>query len=63
MTRVLVIGYGNPLRSESDALGWRVVAQLEAALQNLPEVEVHACQQLTPELAVALSESTACPVH
>jgi hydrogenase maturation protease len=56
MTSVLVIGYGNPLRSD-DALGWRAVAQLEAALQNLPEVEVHACQQLTPELAVALSKA------
>ena len=55
MTRVLVIGYGNSLRSD-DALGLWAADQLETALQNQPEVEVRACQQLTPELAVQLQE-------
>lgn len=53
MTSVLVIGYGNPLRSD-DSLGWQAAEQLEAALQNQPEVEVRVCQQLTPELAEKL---------
>jgi hydrogenase maturation protease len=50
MTKVLVIGYGNPLRSD-DSLGWQAAERLEAALQDQPGVEVCACQQLTPELA------------
>jgi hydrogenase maturation protease len=50
MTKVLVIGYGNPLRSD-DRLGWQAAQRLEALLQSQTQVEVCACQQLTPELA------------
>ncbi len=52
--RVLVIGYGNPLRCD-DGLGWQVVRQLEA--QGLPEgVVVRRVIQLTPELAAEMGE-------
>jgi hydrogenase maturation protease len=53
MTRVLILGYGNPLRGD-DAAGWeagRLLAELEAGDQ----VEVHAFHQLTPEWAEPLS--------
>jgi hydrogenase maturation protease len=53
MSRVLVIGYGNPLRGD-DAVGWRVAEALTR--DALPEgVEVMACHQLTPELAERLA--------
>ena len=50
MTKVLVIGYGNPLRSD-DSLGWQAAQHLEALLQSHTQVEICAYQQLTPELA------------
>jgi len=46
---VLVIGYGNPLRSD-DAFGWCVAARLEQEGCG-PMTDVLACHQLTPELA------------
>lgn len=51
MYRVLIIGYGNPLRSD-DGLGWRVAQELSRRLVR-PEIEteVVVCHQLTPELA------------
>jgi hydrogenase maturation protease len=53
MARVLVIGIGNPLRSD-DGLGWAVAEQLVAQIDaNLQVLKVH---QLTPELAEAISE-------
>jgi hydrogenase maturation protease len=53
MARVLVIGIGNPLRSD-DGLGWAVAEQLGAQIdENLQVLKVH---QLTPELAEAISE-------
>jgi len=53
MARVLVIGIGNPLRSD-DGLGWAVAEQLSARTdENLRVLKVH---QLTPELAEAISE-------
>ena len=53
MARVLVIGIGNPLRSD-DGLGWSVADQLSARSENnLQVLKVH---QLTPELAEAVSE-------
>ncbi len=53
MARVLVIGIGNPLRSD-DGLGWTVAEQLSARSENnLQVLKVH---QLTPELAEAISE-------
>jgi len=56
MVKVLIIGYGNPLRSD-DGLGWhasRLIAQ-ELAGHN---AEVITCHQLTPELAEPLSQSS-----
>ena len=56
MGKVLIIGYGNPLRSD-DGLGWhasRMIAQ-ELAGHN---AEVITCHQLTPELAEPLSQSS-----
>jgi hydrogenase maturation protease len=49
MARVLILGYGNPLRSD-DGLGWQVAVQLFRANRS-PEVLVLPCHQLTPELA------------
>jgi hydrogenase maturation protease len=47
--RVLIIGFGNPLRSD-DGLGWHVAEQLSRQLsQN--DVQVIAVHQLTPEMA------------
>lgn len=66
--RVLVIGYGNPLRSD-DALGWRVgealrerlehqFSKIEAQTRTDPaNVEVITCQQLNPELADPISRA------
>jgi hydrogenase maturation protease len=47
MARVLVIGYGNPLRGD-DGLGWHAA---EALRSTLPEAEILTVHQLTPELA------------
>jgi len=55
MARVLVLGYGNPLRCD-DGLGWKVAVQL-FRLNTSPEVEVLPCHQLTPELAEPVSRS------
>lgn len=55
MTRALVVGYGNPLRSD-DGLGWQVAVELFRTNQS-PEVEVLPCHQLTPELAPAVSRA------
>ena len=51
--RVLIIGFGNPLRSD-DGLGWHVAEQLS---QTLPQsdVQVIAAHQLTPEMAESAS--------
>ena len=55
MTRTVIIGYGNPLRGD-DGLGWHAVERLYDDLAG-PEVEVFACQQLTPELAEIISRA------
>jgi len=52
MSRVLVIAYGNPLRSD-DGLALRAADELERA--SLPDVEIVSAHQLTPELAEQLS--------
>jgi hydrogenase maturation protease len=52
--RTLIVGYGNPLRSD-DAIGWHASRLLAAALAG-EEVEVITCHQLTPELAEPLSQ-------
>ena len=52
--RLLVIGYGNTLRSD-DGAGPRVAEALEQ--MNLPEVRTLSCPLLSPELAEPVSEA------
>ncbi len=49
MTRILIVGYGNPLRCD-DGLGWRAAEALSQSLP-FPEIEIVIRHQLTPELA------------
>jgi len=55
MARVLVLGYGNPLRCD-DGLGWQVAVELFRANKS-PEVLVLPGHQLTPELAEPISRA------
>jgi hydrogenase maturation protease len=55
MSRVLIIGFGNPLRSD-DGVGWRAAEELKHKLSGRG-VEVITRHQLTPELADAVSRS------
>ena len=54
MPRVLVIGYGNPLRGD-DGLGWKIASGLAATIQG-ETIKVLAMHQLTPELSELISE-------
>jgi hydrogenase maturation protease len=47
--RALIIGYGNPLRSD-DGIGWRIVQELRSRV-DASRIEVIECQQLAPEMA------------
>jgi hydrogenase maturation protease len=49
MPRILIIGYGNPLKSD-DGLGWHAAQELSRELTP-PGVKVIRAHQLTPELA------------
>jgi hydrogenase maturation protease len=49
---VMVIGYGNDLRSD-DGIGTRIANAIAA--ENLPKVKSFAVHQLTPELAAMLA--------
>lgn len=51
----LVIGYGNPLRTD-DGLGWHAAAVL--ALAHLDDTIVLQRHQLTPELAVDVADAS-----
>jgi hydrogenase maturation protease len=53
-TNLLVIGYGNTLRSD-DGVGPRVAEAIEAL--NLPGMRTLICQQLSPEHAEAISRA------
>jgi len=53
---LLVIGYGNTLRSD-DGVGVRVAEAVEQL--NLPGVRTHVCQQLSPEHAEMVSRARA----
>ncbi len=53
---VLVIGYGNPLRTD-DGLGWHAAERL-AGDPRLAGMTVVRCHQLTPELALDVSQAT-----
>ena len=55
MARVLVIGYGNPLRGD-EGIGWRVIQKLAKHALN-KDCEIIACRQLTPELAEQVSKA------
>ncbi len=55
MPRVLIIGYGNPLRGD-DGLGWHVIERLRSELAG-PEIALRAMHQLTPELTEDLSRA------
>ncbi len=55
MPRVVVIGYGNPLRTD-DAIGWRAAGELSTELAG-SEVEIVACHQLTPEMAESIAQA------
>lgn len=53
--KTLIIGYGNPLRGD-DGLGW-AAAELLDGLTDPAHVEIITCQQLTPDLAEAISRA------
>ena len=53
MNKTLIIGYGNPLRSD-DGFGWHCSSLLAREFAG-QDVQVITCQQLTPELAEPLS--------
>jgi hydrogenase maturation protease len=55
MQRVLIIGYGNPLRAD-DGVGWQAARRL-AELRQDEFVETLALHQLTPELAEPISRA------
>ena len=57
MPKVLIIGYGSPLRGD-DNVGCHVAQMLEYHYRDDPEVRVIGSHQLTPEMAedVAASE-------
>jgi hydrogenase maturation protease len=55
MPRVLIIGWGNPLRGD-DGLGWRAAGRLAAALKG-HDVTVRVSHQLMPEFAEEISRS------
>src|SRR4051794_25887596 len=54
MTRILVIGYGNPLRGD-DGVGWRVAEVI--AERRAEQVAVRTGQQLVPEWAIDLHDA------
>lgn len=55
MARVLIIGYGNPLRGD-DAVGQLAAERLRERISD-PEVEILALHQLTPELMEPISRA------
>lgn len=52
MSRILIVAYGNPLRSD-DGVGWRAADTLSQKLST-PNVEILRLHQLAPELADTL---------
>jgi len=57
MPQVLILAYGNPLRSD-DGVAWRAAEALQQKLRG-SEVEVRCLQQLGPELAESVSRAAA----
>jgi hydrogenase maturation protease len=56
MSRVLILGYGNTLRSD-DGAGWRAAEELRGA--SIAGLDVRALPQLGPELALDVAEAGA----
>lgn len=52
--RILIVGYGNPLRCD-DGIGWRAAEALEEKF-SAEQVEILGLHQLAPELAHAVAE-------
>lgn len=57
MPRILVLAYGNPMRSD-DGVAWRAAAVLENKFPGT-DVEITCTRQLTPELAENVSRCEA----
>ena len=55
MPRILIVGYGNPLRSD-DGVGWYAAEELSRRLSS-EHAEIVTCHQLTPELAEQASRA------
>ncbi|HTS37731.1 MAG TPA: hydrogenase maturation protease [Candidatus Solibacter sp.] len=55
MIRLLIVGYGNPLRSD-DGLGWHIAQRLSHEV-SAPDVRVIQTQQLTLEIAEAANHA------
>jgi len=55
MARVLILGCGNPLRSD-DGVAWHVLDAIKDLTEN-SSVNVEAVRQLTPELAEEVSDA------
>ena len=55
MARLLILGYGDPLRGD-DGVGWHAVHRLRERSAEL-DADVMSCHQLTPELAEAVSRA------
>lgn len=55
MPRILILGYGNPLRSD-DGLGWRAAEKLAEKFCS-HDIEIRTCHQLLPELVDLVSQS------
>ncbi|RJP33404.1 MAG: hydrogenase maturation protease [Candidatus Omnitrophota bacterium] len=55
MAHVLIIGYGNPLRGD-DGLGWVAARRIEKEFAG-EEMRVITSHQLTPELALDVSQA------
>jgi len=56
MSRILVIGYGNPLRAD-DAIGWHAVEALEERFPEYTDIRFIVAHQLLPEHIVSIAES------
>jgi hydrogenase maturation protease len=55
MARILIVGYGNPLKSD-DGLGWRAAEEIVRQLPS-PEIKVMRVHQLLPEIAEEASRA------
>jgi hydrogenase maturation protease len=56
MDRILVIGYGNPMRGDA-GIGWRTAEGLQSFYAHNSRVAVIKCDQLTPEMASDIAEA------